>query len=70
MKASIFINKNKVIKQSVNSTERVGINFIKPSADSALSFLSMRSKMKTSNWQKVFHNVFYHKLGFPNFKQR
>ena len=53
-----------------NITERAGKNFIKLSADLAFSFLGIGSKTKTRNWRKAFYNMFYHKLGFPNFKQK
>ena len=33
-------------------------------------FLGIGSKTKTENWRKVFYNMFYLKLDFPNFKQR
>ena len=45
-------------------------NCVKYSADFAFSFLGIRSKTKTWNWWKVYCNLFYCRLHFPNFKQR
>ena len=53
----------------MNITERVGKSFVKLSVDSAFLFLGVRSKTKMWNWQKVFYNMFNHKLDLCNFKQ-
>ena len=54
----------------MNIPERLGKNFIKLSAHSAFSFFIIESKTKTRNLGKVLYNMFYHKLGFFNFKQK